>query len=148
MKKALIILSVAILGVVAFFEKGHSGQTGLVSSSSTPVSTSTSTSTPPAAQPAVAYKDGTYTGNAEDTPYGTVQMAAVISGGKIVDVSFIQMPNGNGHTDEVTAVAKPLLKQTTIQAQSSNIDFVSGATTSSEAYQMSLQAALDKAAQG
>lgn len=94
---------------------------------------------------ASGYKDGTFTGAAEQNPYGIVQIAVVISGGKIVDVNFIQMPSGDGHTNEVTAVAGPMLKQTTLQAQSANIDFVSGATSTSESYQMSLQFALDQA---
>jgi uncharacterized protein with FMN-binding domain len=41
--------------------------------------------------------------------------------------------------------AVPLLKQETLQAQSANIDTVSGATMTSEAYIQSLQAALKKA---
>jgi uncharacterized protein with FMN-binding domain len=93
-----------------------------------------------------SYKDGTYTGDAEDTIYGTVQIAAVISGGKITDIRFLQMPGPEGHSKEVTAFAKDPLKQSTLNHQSSNIDFVSGATQTSEAYEQSLQAALDKAA--
>lgn len=106
-------------------------------------SANTSSSEP--SQPA-SYRDGTYNGDSEGTPYGTVQVAAVISGGKITDVKFLQMPNDRGHTQEVTAYAEPYLKDETIQKQSAHIDFVSGATTTSDAYEMSLQAALDQAA--
>jgi uncharacterized protein with FMN-binding domain len=42
-------------------------------------------------------------------------------------------------------MSKPQLKQTTLDAQSSQIDFVSGATSTSYGYQESLQKALDKA---
>jgi uncharacterized protein with FMN-binding domain len=95
---------------------------------------------------ATTYKDGTYTGDAEDTIYGTVQVAAVISGGKITDIKFIQMPGPEGHSKEVTAFAESPLKQSTLNHQSANIDFVSGATQTSEGYVQSLQAALDRAA--
>ena len=91
------------------------------------------------------YKDGTYNDQSEDTPYGIVQVAVVVSGGKITDIKFLQMPYDLGHSQQVTSYAEPYLKDETIQRQSANIDFVSGASTTSEAYQLSLQAALDKA---
>ena len=93
-----------------------------------------------------SFKDGTYSGASEFTPYGTVKVAAVVSGGKITDIKFLQMPGPEGHSREVTAFAEPYLKQETLQNQNGSIQFVSGATTTSEAYQMSLQAALDQAA--
>ena len=93
------------------------------------------------------YKDGTYEGSTSSTPYGNVQIALIVSGGKITDVRFDQMPNDQGHSQEVTAQAEPLLKQTTLQHQSSNIDFVSGATVTSQGFEQSLQSALDQAAQ-
>jgi uncharacterized protein with FMN-binding domain len=61
-------------------------------------------------------------------------------------VKFLQMPGPEGHSKEVTAFSKDPLKQSTLQKQSANIDFVSGATQTSEGYQQSLQAALDQAA--
>lgn len=90
-------------------------------------------------------KDGTFQGDSFDNPYGTVQIATVISQGKITDVKFIQMPGDLGHSAMLSRMSQPLLKQTTIDKQSANIDFVSGATYTSESYQQSLQSALDKA---
>ncbi len=92
------------------------------------------------------YKDGNYIGSAAQTPYGTVQVAAVISGGKITDINFLQMPNDLGNSRAIAAAAEPLLKQTALQKQSAHIDFVSGATSDSYGFEQSLQAALDKAA--
>ena len=157
MKKALlIIMAVAILGGLGMYiNKSPTSNSGLIAPSPpTPVSTSSQNSTTAAASSpgsattasATTYKDGTYNGSAADTPYGTVQIALVVSGGKITDVKFLQMPSDQGHSREVTAVAAPLLKQTTIQNQSANIDFVSGATSTSNGFEQSLQAALDKAA--
>jgi uncharacterized protein with FMN-binding domain len=157
MKKGIaIILAVAIIGTLGVYGKSHGhpadGQTAPANSvqsdttsqdslSGSSDNASGSSSTP---RPA-GLKDGTYTGVAEVTPYGTVQVAAVVSGGKITNVNFLQMPNDRGHTQEVTAFAQPLLKQETLSKQSAKIDFVSGATQTSEGYQRSLQSALDQA---
>jgi uncharacterized protein with FMN-binding domain len=157
MKKGIVvILAVAIIGALGIYGKSqpssahsNSSDTAVQSAdSSNQQATSTdnmsSSSTP--TQSTGAFKDGTFTGNSEDTPYGVVQIAVVVSGGKISDINFLQMPNDRGHTQEVTAFAAPLLKQETLQKQSSHINFVSGATQTSEGYQQSLQSALDQAA--
>lgn len=152
MKKALvIIMSVAILGVLGMYiNNAPSKAGGLIKAPSANQAAASSTlgsSTSSATQPsATTYKDGTYNGSS-DTPYGTVSIAVVINGGKITDVKFLQMPNDQGHSQEVTYYAEPLLKQTTLSKQSANIDFVSGATSTSYGYESSLQAALDKAVQ-
>jgi len=92
-----------------------------------------------------AYKDGTFTGSSEFTPYGTIQISVVISGGKINDINFLQMPSDQQGSQARSDYSKPLLKQETLSRQSANIDFVSGATSTSEGYQQSLQAALNQA---
>jgi uncharacterized protein with FMN-binding domain len=142
MKKSIVvILAVALIGVLGLHKDNDKGVGSLVSASSHGMAM-------PSGAPHHAmssYKDGTYSGAAQDTPYGTVQIAVVVSGGKITNVNFLQMPSDLGHSQEVTSASEPLLKQTTLQKQSAHIDFVSGATTTSEAYQISLQAALDQA---
>lgn len=148
MKKAiLIVMTIAVLGALgAYVQQKPSAQTA--SSSNTPslqTNSSSSSNASGSSGPSMNYKDGTYQGSSADTPYGVVQIAVVISGGKITDVNFNQMPNDQGHSREVTAYAQPLLKQTTLQAQSANIEFVSGATSTSYGYRQSLQAALDRA---
>lgn len=93
------------------------------------------------------YKDGQFSGSEIDTPYGTVQVAAIIATGKITDVKFLQMPYDEGHSREVTAFSEPQLKTMALNNQSSHVDFVSGATDTSIGFEQSLQAALDQAAQ-
>ena len=144
-KTAVIICTVGLLGLLGYGVRQH-GAGSLTLTSSPPSNTRAGSSSAASSQTAQTYKDGTYTGQPEDNPYGTVQIAVVISGGKISDVNFLQMPSGFGHTDEVTSAAEPLLKQSTLSAQSANIDFVSGATLTSQAFQQSLQTALDQAA--
>ncbi len=92
------------------------------------------------------YKDGTYTGNVADAFYGNIQVNAVISGGKIVDVVFLQYPNDRSTSIEINSQAMPILKQEAITSQSANVDGVSGATASSQAFIESLGTALQKAA--
>lgn len=150
MKKSLIIiLAVAIIGGLGVYTKSHnssaSAGTPLKTSNATTVA-SDNTSTPVSnSNSSGTYKDGTFTGKNVTTEYGDVQLAAVISGGRIVDIKLLQMPNGLDHTQEVTNVSAPLLKQSAISKQSAHIDFVSGATSTSQAYETSLQSALDQA---
>lgn len=91
------------------------------------------------------YKDGTYTGTVADAFYGNLQIQAVIKRGQLVDVIFLQYPNDRRNSIEINTAAMPLLKQETIQAQSSSVDIISGATQTSEAFRLTLQSALDQA---
>ena len=91
------------------------------------------------------YKDGTYTGSSADAYYGNVQVSATISGGKITDVKFLQYPDTHQTSVIINQQAMPYLKQEAIKAQSSNVQIISGATFTSQAFQQSLQAALSQA---
>jgi uncharacterized protein with FMN-binding domain len=88
-------------------------------------------------------KDGTYRGDGAKNPYGTVQVSIKITGGKIVAADATYPTTADSARINPPAVAK--LKQATLQAQSADVDAVSGATFTSESYAKSLQAALDKA---
>lgn len=91
------------------------------------------------------YKDGSYTGSEADAFYGFIQVKATVSGGKITDVTFLQYPNDRGESVRINQRAMPLLKQEAIQAQSSQVDGVSGATDTSQAFIESLTSALNQA---
>jgi uncharacterized protein with FMN-binding domain len=144
MKKALVtIFAVAILGALGLYANSH--KTNPTSAPTSPSSNMGSGSMM-SSQSRANYKDGIYTGSAADTPYGVVQVSAVVSGGKITDVNFLKMPFEEGRSKEISSMAEPALKQTALNRQSAqSIDFVSGATSTSYGYQESLQAALDKA---
>jgi len=83
-------------------------------------------------------------GPAANTPFGPYQVEVTIDGGKIVNVIFIRTPR-DGQSMAIQRYAIPRLLQQTLENQSGEIDFVSGATYTSYAYQQSLQAALDAA---
>jgi uncharacterized protein with FMN-binding domain len=90
-------------------------------------------------------KNGTFTGQAADTPYGPVQVSITISGGSITAVNVPQYPNSGGRDREINSYALPQLVQETGSAQSAQIDMVSGATYTSQGYIQSLQSAIDQA---
>lgn len=85
------------------------------------------------------------TGDVASTEWGPVQVELTVAGGKITGVAVPQYPNGNGRDEEINQYALPILVQETLQAQSADIDMVSGATVTSDGYVRSLQSALDQA---
>jgi uncharacterized protein with FMN-binding domain len=92
-----------------------------------------------------AYKDGTYTGPSVDAYYGLVQVQVVIQSGHISTVQFLDYPHDRRTSQEINYQATPWLQQEAIQAQSANVDLISGATLTSEAFVQSLQTALQSA---
>lgn len=116
-----------------------------VLSNSTPNSASSASQASSGSSSAASYRDGTYTGNAEDVGYGTVQVQAVVSGGKITGVNFMQMPFDASRSAMIAREAKPILMQEAISAQSANVDLVTGATSDWEGFKASLQTALNQA---
>ena len=87
----------------------------------------------------------TYTGSVAATRWGNVQVTITVADGKITDVAVPVYPNENGRDQEINAYALPVLRQETLDAQSADIDSVSGATVTSDGYKESLQAAVDAA---
>ena len=89
----------------------------------------------------------TVTGGVAQTRWGPVQVQVTTDGsGTITDVQVLEYPHGNGLDQQINAYALPQLIQETLDAQSANIDMVSGATVTSEGYLQSLQSALDQVA--
>jgi len=95
--------------------------------------------------PGALYKDGSYTGSVADAQWGNVEVQAVIQNGKIANVVFLQYPNDRNRSIMINSYADPQLVSEAIQAQSANVDIVSGATDSSDAFMQSLTDALSQA---
>ncbi|MGE5298321.1 MAG: FMN-binding protein [Acidobacteriaceae bacterium] len=91
------------------------------------------------------YKDGQYTGPTVDAYYGNVQVRATVQSGKITNVQFLNYPNDRTNSQIINGQATPLLAQEAIQAQNSDVNIVSGATLTSEAFIQSLYGALNQA---
>lgn len=91
------------------------------------------------------YKNGTFTGTVADAYYGSVQVSATISGGKLTTVTFLQYPDTHSDSIMINHQAIPYLQQEAIQAQSAQVQIVSGATFTSQAFMQSLSSALSQA---
>lgn len=88
------------------------------------------------------YKNGSYIGSITNAYYGSVQVNAIIQNGAISDVQFLQYPSDRSTSRYINSQAMPLLKQEAIQAQNAQVNGVSGATFTSQAFIQSLSSAL------
>ena len=89
----------------------------------------------------------TVTGPTVSYKYGSVQVRITLSGTRIVDAIGLGMPvSGQSglHSDDVQARYSGTSGEV-VARQSANLNTVSGATCTSNAYKKSLQAAIDKA---
>jgi uncharacterized protein with FMN-binding domain len=153
---------VVVLLLALYLVQNYAGHDGAASQSlnlATPTPTGSDTSpivtptpgdnqntpSPQASYSSGGLKDGQYTGSEANAFYGFVKVKATISGGKLADVALLEYPNSRGHTIAVSQMALPMLRQEAIQAQSSQVDVVSGATDTSEAFKQSLSDALQQA---
>ncbi|HEX7745981.1 MAG TPA: FMN-binding protein [Micromonosporaceae bacterium] len=89
--------------------------------------------------------NGTYRGSVVRTRWGPIQVTITVASRKITNVAVPIYPNGNPRDEEINSYALPILRQATLDAQSADIDTVSGATVTSDGYHESLQAAIDAA---
>ncbi len=90
------------------------------------------------------YKDGSYAGPESYAYTGTIQVTAIIRGGKIVEAQTVDASQSRT-SKQINIDALPILKTETIKVQSANVNAVSGATYTTAAYIESLTAALAKA---
>ena len=80
----------------------------------------------------------TVDGSVVSTRFGNVQV-------QITKSVVLQVPWNNQKDQQINARAVPTLNSEAVKAQSADIDMVSGATYTSEAYLQSLQSAIDRA---
>jgi uncharacterized protein with FMN-binding domain len=152
MKKLLLSLGVIAVFVVYTIMQRHQAASIVIappSSSSQTKSTGQTTPTTPASTSttttAASYKDGAYTSQESNAFYGNIKLAVTISGGKITAVKFLEYPNDNPNSISINQQAIPLLQQEAIQAQSANVNVISGATDTSQAFIQSLSSVLSQA---
>ena len=112
-------------------------------SSSGAGSSSASGSTAPAAP-----KKVTLTGKVVQFGYGQLSVKVTLVGKKITAVGLATLQVAEPTSQYINQQAVPYLQQEVMHAQSANIQGVSGATYSAEAFAMSLQSALSKAPKG
>ncbi|MBE8473398.1 FMN-binding protein [Streptomyces justiciae] len=133
MKRAIpvVVLSIAGLVPVWRYEPSIGGGTSTTEAAPAP---STSSSASGGSSSGTVVK-----GTTVNTEKGPVEVQVTFQGEKITAVKMLQQPN---HPQTTAAV--PKLIAATLEAQSADIDTVSGATITSDAYKESLQAAIDE----
>jgi uncharacterized protein with FMN-binding domain len=89
------------------------------------------------------YKDGTYQGSGTGYRGRTTTVSVTIKGGKIVDVAVVS----TGDTMRFFDQAYPVITQSIMSSQKSNVDAVSGATYSSNGIMQAVADALNRASQ-
>ena len=105
----------------------------------------TGKTTAKATTPAKAAVSGTFTGATAQTPYGPVQVQITVSNGKITAAKALQYPNRDFRSANISQQAIPYLVEETLQAQSSDIQGVGGASYTSQGWYDSLVSAIAKA---
>ncbi|MEU9910820.1 FMN-binding protein [Streptomyces sp. NPDC051001] len=131
MKRAIPVVVLSIAGLVPIwrYEPSIGGSTSTTEAASTPSASSSGSG----ASSGTVVKGTTVT-----TEKGPVQVQVTFEGDEITAVRMLQQPN---HPQTTAAVPKLIAE--TLQAQSADIDTVSGATITTEGYKESLQAAID-----
>lgn len=157
MKRSTIVTGVTVVGVAWLLNyKVTAHQLTAIApvSPTQTVGNSASPSTSPSAMPspspspspsASAVLNGTFTGADFPNRFGDVQVRVVISNKHITDVQAVQLPTDRAESAYISQQAGPWLRSEALQAQSANIDIISGATYTSQSYVQSLESALKQA---
>lgn len=132
--------SAAPVGVVAASPATTQPQIPATSSAASEPSTTTAPVTPAPAAPTAV------NGDVFSNRWGDVQVQAIFApDGSIENVLVLQAPNGDRRSLQISNYAIPILNGEALQAQSAQVDTVSGATYTSSSYERSLQSAIDAA---
>ena len=106
----------------------------------TPAPTTAVAAAPPTPNPA-----RTIDGPVVTMRWGPVQVAVTVDGSRITNVNALELPMDHARSVYISQTVAPMLRSEVLQTQSANINVISGATYTTEAYAQSLQAALDSA---
>lgn len=144
MKFKITIATLAVSAVALMVGAGVS-HAGLFWGSNTAPSAGAPATTASAPASSQGYHDGSYRGPAVRQYYGYVQSEVKIQNGKIASIKILRFPKDYYTSYYINTHALPMLEQEVIQAQSTQVYGVSGATLTTEAFLASTQAALKKA---
>ncbi len=168
MRRAIVATAATVVGLVALLSYKSSGphtlqRVQVSGGQSAPAATTVPpTTVPPTTVPPSTGATGTgdptttgpppptaaqrtYTGQDVQYFYGDIQVAATMQGAKILNVSVPQNGALDGRSQMINSYAVPILEQEAVAAQGVNINVVSGATFTSNAFAQSLQSALSQA---
>jgi uncharacterized protein with FMN-binding domain len=142
--RRIVLWLLSTLSAVVLLFGYHTSTSGPAATAQTPVGASLATRSVTTTSGGAG---GTQvTGDVAQTRWGPVQVQLTLdASGTITDVEVLQYPSGNHEDQQINAYALPRLVQATLDAQSAQVDMVSGATVTSQGYLTSLQSALDQA---
>jgi uncharacterized protein with FMN-binding domain len=120
------------------------GQPGQPTQSGTGSAAGSSPSSQPS--PPAAAGGGTHsaTGALEKYGYGELAVRVTVNRNRITGVTVPSLQTADPTSQQITVQAIPTLRSQVLAADSAGINGVSGATFTSQAYEQSVQAALDK----
>lgn len=145
MPRRLVALSSSAIAAIYFagLAATRTADAGIVFDVAVPTSATTvaaaSSSSSSSAPTVSPYKDGTFSGTGTSRR-GNVTVAVTIAGGRITNVSLTKVAT------EYPASAIASLPAQVVASQSSQVNGVSGATYSAQAFRSAVQAALQQAA--
>jgi uncharacterized protein with FMN-binding domain len=135
-RRSPIVLATTVVGTVAVMMFRPSEASLVAVDASVAASQATATKTG---------KSTVATGGPITSQFGTTQVKVTIKAGKITDVEAIAINSNEPQSIEISNGAIPTLREEVLTKQTAAVDTVSGATITSQAYEASLQSALDKA---
>jgi uncharacterized protein with FMN-binding domain len=163
MSRAPIVIGSTAVGlglVLSFHTAATKHKTHLsIGSSPSPPTTTPTTTTPTTAAPsgtasappststtAPARSDAARTATGQDVQYryGDIQLQVTEKGTRITNITVVSNNAADPRSQMINDQAVPMLQSQAMQAQSTSIDGVSGATFTSEAYAEALQSALQQ----
>ncbi|WP_371612034.1 FMN-binding protein [Streptomyces clavifer] len=130
MKRAIPVVALSVVGLISVWR--YEPSLGPTETTAAPDPAPSASAGPPGSSTVIVE------GTTITTEKGPVQVRATFEGDRITAVRMLQQPN---HPQTKTAV--PKLVEQTLEVQSADVDTVTGATITSDAYKESLQAALD-----
>jgi uncharacterized protein with FMN-binding domain len=143
MRRAPIVLSATVAGVAGVLSFHAQPQTLAPAPASTAATANAPAAKSRRSTKAKSSAAKTATGAVAQNQYGNVQVRVTVAGGKITQVTAVQLPQSDSKSAQISQYAAPQLQSEVLTAQSAKIDGVSGASYTSQSYDTSLQSALD-----
>jgi uncharacterized protein with FMN-binding domain len=158
MKRAPIVVAGTLVGLIGVL-KFHTAPISLASPAGSALPAASAAGASPAASPSGqgGKAGGTATGSGSQQSgasrtavgpavyydYGTLRVRVTVSGHRIIKVSIASLDDGSDARSQfIDQQSIPMLEQEVLQAQSANIQGVSGASYTSAGFAQSLQGAL------
>jgi len=153
MKRALVVGTGTVMGIAAVLALNPDGTVPSPAASATsPTSSSSGTDAGSSGTSSSGTSSGssgtqTYTGSTVDVGhgYGNIAVEVTVTGGRIVDITALEVPQNDHRSAMISQTSFPSLKQEAIAAQSADISGVSGASYTSAGFAESLRSALTQA---